>query len=174
MKIDRSERSPLSRLVEVADKLLNGGGINQYAALCFRDSRPGDDEIEVLLITSRDTGRWVIPKGWPMRDRKPHQVARREAWEEAGVRGRVRKKPFGYYTYVKKIGQDELVPSIVQVHLLNVLALEPDFPEKGQRQIKWFTPADAARSVDEFELRGLFMNLQRDLIREEPKLPRIR
>lgn len=168
MAAERNEHSPLSRLVQVADKLLGGGAVDQYAALCFRERGLRDSEIEVLLITSRDSGRWIIPKGWPMRDKKPHQVARREAWEEAGVRGRVRKKPYGYYTYVKKIGQGELVPSVVQVHLLNVSALESDFPEKGQRQLRWLSPADAARSVDEFELRGLFLNLQRDLRREEP------
>ncbi|KEA02987.1 MULTISPECIES: NUDIX hydrolase [Rhizobium/Agrobacterium group] len=162
MSVDQKERSPLARLCEVAEKLRTGGAINQYAALCFRPRDLGDSEIEILLITSRDSGRWVIPKGWSMPKKKPHQVARQEAWEEAGVRGQVRKKPFGYYTYAKKIGRGELVPSVVQVHLMNVSALEEDFPEKGQRQLRWFSPTDAVRAVDEFELRGLFMNLSRD------------
>ncbi|WP_234711738.1 NUDIX hydrolase [Rhizobium rhizogenes] len=116
--------------------------------------------VEVLLITSRETGRWIIPKGWSINKKKPHQVAKQEAWEEAGVRGHVRKKPFGHYRYEKRVSQGEFIPCLVQVHLLAVSELEEDFPEKGQRQIRWFSPTDAARAVDEPELQRLFMNLQ--------------
>ncbi|MEN9850080.1 MAG: hypothetical protein RL128_243, partial [Pseudomonadota bacterium] len=56
----------------------------QYGALCWRMHR---GKVEVLLITSRDTGRWVIPKGWPIDGLAPAQTAAREAWEEAGVEG---------------------------------------------------------------------------------------
>lgn len=90
-----------------------------------------------------------------MTKKKPHEVAREEAWEEAGVRGQVRKKPFGYYTYVKKLRGDGLVPSLVQVHLVNVSELEQDYPEKGQRDLQWFSPEEAAAAVDEPELSVL-------------------
>ncbi len=66
-----------------------------------RNKKHGD--VEVLLLTSRDTGRWVIPKGWPMEGMKAHAVAEREAFEEAGVRGTVQKEPFGFFHYEKKL-----------------------------------------------------------------------
>ena len=125
----------------------------QVGALPYRTIDKG--KVELLLITSRDTGRWLIPKGWPMRKKKPHEVARQEAWEEAGVRGRVRKKAWGHYTYMKKLDDGELVPAIVHVHLLDVAQMEDDFPERHQRRLAWFRPSIAASAVEEPELRGL-------------------
>lgn len=85
-------QTALARLAMVADKLWTGEIRTQYAAICYRRTDDSSGPIEVLLITSRGTGRWVIPKGWPMAKKKPHEVASQEAWEEAGVRGRVRKR----------------------------------------------------------------------------------
>jgi 8-oxo-dGTP pyrophosphatase MutT (NUDIX family) len=150
----KKNRTYLGRLAREADKLFHGQVIEQYAAICYR-RQPFDDNIEILLITSRDSGRWVIPKGWPMDNRLPHQVAEREAWEEAGVKGKAKKKPFGYYTYIKILNTGDSVPSIVQVHLLEVLAMEAEFPEKGQRSIAWLLPHEAAAFVREPELKGL-------------------
>src|SRR3546814_3637788 len=110
-----SGRTSLSQLAHVTDKLFHCDVRMQYAAICYRQNN-SDGTIEVLLITSRGSGRWVIPKGWPMRKKKPHEVARQEAWEEAGARGRIRKKAWGHYTYVKKLDDGELVPAVVQVH----------------------------------------------------------
>jgi 8-oxo-dGTP pyrophosphatase MutT (NUDIX family) len=134
---------------------------NQCAAICLRSTDNANTDVEVLLITSRETGRWVIPKGWSKSKKKPHQVALLEAWEEAGVRGRVRKEPFGHYSYEKKLSGDERVPCSVQVHLLSVSDLHKDFPEKGQRLLAWFSPTDAARAVNEPELQELLLNLKR-------------
>ena len=64
----------------------------------------------VLLITSRDTGRWVIPKGWGMPKKEPHEVAEREAWEEAGVIGYAVKEPCGFYSYVKSLRKARVPP----------------------------------------------------------------
>ena len=75
--------------------------ILQVAALCYRRSAKG---LRILLITSRDTGRWIIPKGWPMRNRSEAQAAAREAWEEAGLRGVIDERSIGFYTYSKKVG----------------------------------------------------------------------
>ncbi|MGV2129447.1 NUDIX hydrolase [Agrobacterium vitis] len=161
MPVDQAKRSALSRLAQVADKLVKGDVIKQYAAICVRRATGAENVVEVLLITSRDTGRWVIPKGWGMAKKKPHEVAREEAWEEAGVRGQVRKKPLGYYTYVKKLRGDGLVISLVQVHLLNVCELEQDYPEKGQRDLRWFSPEEAAAAVDEPELSTLLGQVRR-------------
>ncbi|CVI64448.1 NUDIX hydrolase (plasmid) [Agrobacterium leguminum] len=136
-----------------------GARAEQFAALCVRSAELADGDVEVLLITSRETGRWVIPKGWPMEKKKPHQVAKQEAWEEAGIRGRVSKKPFGHYSYDKKISRDERLSCLVQVHLLTVSGVEDEFPEQGQRLKKWCSPADAALAVNEPELQQLIFNL---------------
>ncbi|MCM2476787.1 NUDIX hydrolase [Rhizobium sp. CG5] len=166
-----SRRTSLSQLARVTDTLFHGNVRTQYAAICHRQNS-SDGSIEVLLITSRDSGRWVIPKGWPMRKKKPHEVARQEAWEEAGVRGRVRKKVWGHYTYMKKLDDGDLVPAVVQVHLLDVAQMENDFPERDQRRLAWFRPSIAALAVEEPELSGLITKL--DLLdSDERRLRRI-
>ncbi|MBO9654577.1 MAG: NUDIX hydrolase [Agrobacterium tumefaciens] len=132
----------------------------QYAAICFRQTADGDDcQIEILLITSRDSRRWVIPKGWPLRKKMPHQVASTEAWEEAGVRGSVEKKVWGRYPYLKKMQDGELLPILVDVHLLHVAGMDDEFPERKERTMRWFSPADAASSVHESELADLILML---------------
>ncbi|CAN7735130.1 NUDIX hydrolase [Rhizobium sp. LjRoot258] len=150
----KKNKTYLGQLAAAADKLFQGQAIDQYAAICYR-RRPDSQAIEVLLITSRETGRWVIPKGWAMDKRLPHQVAEREAWEEAGVKGKAKKKPFGYYTYLKTLDTGGKVPSIVQVHLVEIVSLQTEFKEKGQRSIAWFPPHEAATHVREPELKGL-------------------
>ncbi|SHN07513.1 hypothetical protein SAMN05444272_3974 [Roseibium suaedae] len=131
----------------------------QYGALCFRKSETVPEKLEILLITSRETGRWVIPKGWPMRKKKPHQAAGLEAWQEAGVKGRIQKKPCGTYSYIKKMSKGALVPAVVEVFLLEVRELAKSFPEQKQRQRRWFTPEAAASAVSEPELKALIAGL---------------
>lgn len=115
---------------------------------------------KVLLVTSRDTGRWVIPKGWPMAGRSLSEAAAQEAWEEAGVRGRIDTREFGRFGYDK--GQDSgfAVPVEVRVFLLSVAKLHEDFPEARERKRRWFLPADAARMVIEPELKAILNNLK--------------
>src|SRR5215217_8319560 len=79
----------------------------QVAALPLRQDEAG--RVRVLLVTSRDTGRWVLPKGWPMKGRKPHRAAEREAFEEAGLVGRVRKRALGSYAYEKRLRTGDAV-----------------------------------------------------------------
>lgn len=145
---------PLSRLAEVADQMFGGKTMVQYGAICFRMSDQSELP-EILLITSRDTGRWVIPKGWGMRGKDPYEVAEQEAWEEAGVVGSANRDPCGYYTYVKALRKGELAPAMVQVHLLRVARLKRKFPETGQRRLEWFSPHSASAAVIEPELKGL-------------------
>lgn len=76
----------------------NGRGSIQCGALCWREN--GAD-VEILLVTSRDTGRWVIPKGWPMIGKTLAEAAAQEAWEEAGIKGVVHLVPLGSYRYIK-------------------------------------------------------------------------
>ena len=125
----------------------------QYGALCWRVAPRG---VEVLLITSRDTGRWVIPKGWPIPDLSPEASAAREAWEEAGVEGAADPRCLGLYAYDKGIGAERTpLPCQVAVYPLQVDGLSNRFPEKKQRRRKWFSPEKAARKVAEPELQRL-------------------
>ena len=125
----------------------------QVAALC-RDAAG-----QVLLITSRGTGRWVLPKGWPMAGRSLAEAALREAWEEAGVRGRVGPDPVGRYSYGKDQDEGFSLPVEVQVFAVAVDGLAEDWPEAGQRRRAWFPPSQAAALVAEDELRALLRGL---------------
>ncbi len=135
---------------------LEGEARSQCGALCWRQ---GKDGIEVLLVTSRETGRWVIPKGWPMEGLDCAATAAREAWEEAGVRGEVAPRPVGWYAYDKVLRRDapcpELQPCVVAVHPLRVATVKRDFPESRVRRARWFAPARAARKVEEPGLAAL-------------------
>ncbi len=124
----------------------------QYGALCWRRR---EDTVEVLLITSRDTGRWVIPKGWPMAGLAPEAAAAREAWEEAGVRGTINPVCLGRFGYMKGLADDATVPCAVAVYGLKVADLAQKFPEVKERNRRWFAPAEAATVVDEPELATL-------------------
>lgn len=132
------------------------GQSTQVAALCWRKHR---DRVEVLLITSRDTGRWVLPKGWPIPGLNAHEAAAIEAWEEAGVRGPVTPDALGYFGYDKVIAADVVHPCMVSVYPMRVASLSREFPERKERRRKWFTPERAACKVHEPELRALFSAL---------------
>lgn len=127
----------------------------QVAALCL-DPKTG----LILLITSRGTGRWIIPKGWPMTGRSAAGAALREAWEEAGVRGEAIEEPVGHYAYNKRQGRGLSIPINVQVYLINVTSLEEDFPEMAERDREWFTPEEASELVDEDQLKALLRDFR--------------
>ncbi|MBA4490764.1 NUDIX hydrolase [Paracoccus sp. S1E-3] len=126
----------------------------QVGALCLQPKTG-----RVLLITSRGTGRWIIPKGWPMDGRSVGGAALREAWEEAGVRGKVEETAFGRYSYDKRLTGGLSAPVEVQVHLVRVERLDKTFPERKERQRRWFTPDEAAELVDEAGLARLLRRL---------------
>jgi len=151
-KHDPSQR--LRRSVTAAAK--SGRPPNlQVAALCYR---PSGKTFRVLLITSRDTGRWVTPKGWPMRNRTEPEAAAREAYEEAGIRGDISSRSIGHYTYFKWIDKNRAIPCVVRVYPLRVREILKSYPETKQRRNKWFRPAKAARKVQEPELAALIRN----------------
>lgn len=128
----------------------------QFGAICWRLHR---GKIEVLLITSRDTGRWVIPKGWPMTNRSPAAAAAQEAWEEAGVQGQVIETALGRFGYKKLLTPKKSVDCSVEVFGLRVARLVDKFPERKERRRKWFAVEKAARKVNEPELRQLLTHL---------------
>lgn len=119
----------------------------QYGALPFRWR--DDGEVEVLLITSRETGRWVIPKGWPMKGKKPYGAASQEAWEEAGVIGKIAKKPLGHFNYDKMLSGGETLPCRVDVYALAVELTDFAWPEFGERRRSWMMADEAAALVNE-------------------------
>lgn len=113
--------------------------------------------IEVLLVTGRKSGKWSIPKGWPMAGKSLAEAAAEEAFEEAGVRGTVDPRPVGIFRHVKQqFAFGELEVNIV-VHRLWVDREFPKWPELGQRKRKWFKPKDAAKRVDSAELGSLIL-----------------
>jgi len=127
----------------------------QFAALPFRRRK---SEVEVLLLTSRDTGRWIIPKGWPMDGKTPAEAAAQEAWEEGGLRGVISETCAGFYSYIKTLPEGGRTPCIVAVFPLEVRKLEEEFPEAGLRKLKWFSQRKAAARVDEPELKKILRN----------------
>ncbi len=125
----------------------------QVAALCYRTS----PRLEILLVTSRETRRWVTPKGWPMKGRTDHAAAAVEAFEEAGVDGVVAEQALGTFGYDKILKSTEIRAVTAALYPLQVVVLREDWPEKGQRERRWFTPAEAAEAVQEPELARLIL-----------------
>ncbi|MGO6986554.1 NUDIX hydrolase [Hyphomicrobiales bacterium] len=156
----------LHQLALVPETLFKGAFLQQYGAVCFR-YLGDEDKVEILLVTSRQSRRWVIPKGWPMRRKKPFETAATEAWEEAGVQGSVRKKPIGRYTYLKELGPDVVSPCMVDLFQIEVERLTDDFKERGERVLVWVSPDEAARRVRELELKSLLVSFR-------PHRPRVK
>ena len=128
----------------------------QIAALPLRWN--GDD-VEVLMITSRDTGRWIVPKGWTMKDVKPWAAAAIEALEEAGARGHISREVFGTYRYDKIRDDGSKQPCRVYVYPMIVEVLQDDWKEREERTRKWFSLSQAAGLVDEPELSDMLSRL---------------
>ena len=129
----------------------------QYAALPYIVFR---DHIEVLLITRRRSKRWIIPKGWPEDQLSPPKLAALEAFEEAGLKGHVGKKTIGSFSYVKRLDSDDSVICNVDVFPMKVSAQYLDFPEKGERELRWLKLKKAAALIEEKELAALITNFK--------------
>jgi 8-oxo-dGTP pyrophosphatase MutT (NUDIX family) len=132
----------------------------QIAALPMR--RDAKDVVKVLMVTSRDTGRWVMPKGWQMDGKKPWAAAEIEALEEAGARGHIGSEMIGTYRYPKIMNDGRIIPCKVEVYPMFVEKLQANWKERKERKRKWFTPKAAAKRVDEQELADLLMRLDKD------------
>ena len=129
--------------------------IRQVAALPYRIDGSVNNDVMILLVTSRDTGRWVLPKGNLMVGIAPHRAAAREAEEEAGVRGTIARKPLGRFPYRKWRSSKRFEMAKVDVFALKVGKELERWKERGQRERRWFSRDDAAGMVDEPELRIL-------------------
>ncbi len=130
--------------------------LRQYAALPYTVR---DGELLFLLVTSRETRRWVIPKGWPKKNLEPCQTAAEEAFEEAGVVGDVARQAIATFEYSKRLAEEKRRQCRVDVFLLAVHEELDDWPEKDQRKRAWMTPGQAAMSVAEAGLIELLLKL---------------
>lgn len=124
----------------------------QVAALPYRI---GEDGLQIMMITSRETRRWVIPKGGRMRGKTDPQAAAIEAMEEAGVQGRIGETSLGAFRYAKRLKSGDSRACVVAVYPLRVLIQLGGWPEAHQRERRWMTPDEAAAAVDEPDLARL-------------------
>lgn len=132
----------------------------QYAALPYR-LVAGD--CRVLLVTSRETRRWIVPKGWPKPGIAPHDLAALEALEEAGVCGAVEPQPFGTFRYTKRSPERSCADCEVAVFLLAVEQELERWPERGQRERCWLAPRIAAERAGDRGLADLLRRFDRHL-----------
>ncbi|MBC7985752.1 MAG: DUF47 family protein [Sphingomonadaceae bacterium] len=140
--------------------------MRQIAALPYETDEAG--AMRILLITSRDTRRWVIPKGNPIRGLAAHRAAEQEAFEEAGIRGIACPSSLGRYSYPKRRADGSARIATVDVFPLAVTGQAEDWPEQGERDVRWFSVEDAASAVDEPDLKSIIA-----AFREPPTAPRL-
>jgi 8-oxo-dGTP pyrophosphatase MutT (NUDIX family) len=140
----------------------------QVAALCWRTGRRG---LEVLLITSLNSRRWILPKGWPEAELTGCDNAAREAFEEAGVTGRITASPVGRYLYLKERREGGGMPVSVEVFALCVTKQLDDWPEKGQRSMIWVPLDQAAAKVLEPGLQGVLKDFRKHYAAQKLPMP---
>ena len=129
----------------------------QVAAIPVR--RSDDGGLQVMLVTTRETRRWVVPKGWPWVDIPDHEAAAREAWEEAGIRGAIQDQACGTFVYDKRRQGNVVVPVRVVAYLMEVAEEEEDWPEREERTRAWFSLDDAVDAVGDCDLKALLRGL---------------
>jgi 8-oxo-dGTP pyrophosphatase MutT (NUDIX family) len=138
---------------DILGKLLTQAGVIPY--------RIADGQVEVLLVTSRDTGRWVIPKGHVDAGMTPQEAACQEAWEEAGITGEVTTRmPLGFVPYLKKMKDGSNVPASIAVFPMLVEKQKNKWQERGERTRTWFPIGKAAELVNEPALSMLMRRLE--------------
>jgi 8-oxo-dGTP pyrophosphatase MutT (NUDIX family) len=126
----------------------------QYGALPYRFTQGA--ELEVLIVTTRQTKQWIIPKGWPIKGLKPAKSAAREAFEEAGVRGKIGGKSLGSFTYEKLLDESG-VRAVCEVRVFPLLVTRQSevWPEVEHRTVQWVEPSRAVSLIKELELKKL-------------------
>lgn len=141
--------------------MLRRPSLFQVAALCYRKTPSGP---EILMITSRDTGRWILPKGWPKKGFDAGGTVLEEAWEEAGVKpSGGPPQRIGHYRYYKRLKGGLPVTTDVDVYAIEIDKLYDRYPEVAERQRRWMTPQQAAEAVDEPDLKDLLRALPDDI-----------
>ena len=133
---------------------------HQIGALCYRYT---GKELKILLITSRRSKRWIMPKGWKVDKMSNRRSAALEAWEEAGVQGRVSDRALGTYYYRKRWNNNNFRTCAVKVFAVEVKAQKKKFPERGQRKFKWVFPSKAIDLISEPELKTIIKKFIRNI-----------
>lgn len=118
----------------------------QFAVIAYRIV---DGKTKVCLITSRRTGRWIVPKGWPMARTSAAKAVSIEAFEEAGLKGNVHPDSLGLFAYEKRIVKKVSYPIIAFVYAMEVTKVMNTWPEAHQRKRKWFSPKKAAKKLSD-------------------------
>jgi 8-oxo-dGTP pyrophosphatase MutT (NUDIX family) len=152
-----------SRAVTATNPILHQAGVIAYRIL--------DGKVRVLLVTSRDAGRWIIPKGNIKAGEMPCKAAENEAYEEAGVKGTIiGSSPLGMYTYFKKLDSGEALAATVEVYLLRVKERLKKWPERNERKLSWVSTKEAVTLVEEPGIVPLLlrlMELEDDLAKDD-------
>ena len=130
----------------------------QYAALPWRRAQGA---VEILLVTTRNTRRWIVPKGWPLDGRTPSECAAHEALEEAGVLGEVAAETLGSFRYAKRRKSGKIVPCKVHVFTMRVVRQRRRWAEKSVREICWCSLDEALMRVTDPGLRRLIAKFAR-------------
>jgi 8-oxo-dGTP pyrophosphatase MutT (NUDIX family) len=107
----------------------------------------------------------MIPKGWPMAGKSLSDSAAQEAFEEAGIKGKIDAQPIGTFRHVKQHLLFGRLEVDILVHPMAVERELGDWPEKGERQRKWFGLDEAAERVDSEELRAMILEFGKGLAR---------
>lgn len=136
-------------------RLADGRPLEQVAALPYRLAPDGS--LEILVLSSRETRRAVIPKGWPMKNRKDWKSAQIEARQEAGAVGEISRKRLGQYLYWKRFDTHFSLVK-VSVYPFAVKRQLSDWPERHERVQSWLSPEDAALLIDETELGAMILD----------------
>lgn len=159
----------MNRATRIGDSVLTAGDtdeLQQVGVLPWRIRRDGEPKL--LLITSRRRGRWIVPKGWPMKGYPPFIAASREAFEEAGIIGDISPAPVTTYRYMKALDDGSQAACRVTVFGMNVRGTLSHWREKGQRQRRWFSLEAAAGKLDDIELAEFVRVLETEPERLEP------
>ena len=119
-------------------------------------------KLRVLMVTSRDTGRWVMPKGWEIDGKKPWHAAEIEALEEAGAKGFISHQPIGTYAYLKRLDDGTKVRCKVTLYAMFVEKLKRRWKERDERKRHWFSLKKAAKLVNERELSEILIKISKD------------
>lgn len=135
--------------------------LTQYGVVPVR--RAPDGSVEILLITSRDTRRWVVPRGNPIAGKSPAESAAQEAFEEAGIIGPVEIEAMGRYSYLKRRRFGMTRRAVVHLFRMMVAEERDDWPEKAERERRWFPAKEAAAAVHEAELARIIRRTARNL-----------
>jgi 8-oxo-dGTP pyrophosphatase MutT (NUDIX family) len=126
----------------------------QYGALPYRFTPMA--ALEILVVTTRQSRHWIVPKGWPIKRLTPSKSAAREAFEEAGVRGKIGARAIGNFTYKKTARQTDADANYeVKIFPLLVRRQSATWPEHGQRVVQWVEPEKAIALIREPELKSI-------------------